>query len=99
MAKLRLSRLRDIGWSLWDPIGLNPSGGNWEDLPNADEYDGYLIKVANMIRNGEPYEKTVGYLIAMEQERMGLGAASGIKERAEAVVAAIGADAQLWAEP
>ncbi|MBO9197506.1 hypothetical protein J5277_25655 [Rhizobium sp. 16-449-1b] len=37
-----LSRLRDIGSSLWDPIGLMPEGWTWRDDDAAgfeDEYD------------------------------------------------------------
>jgi hypothetical protein len=40
--KVRLSRLRDIGWTEWDPIGLCPPEG-WEGIPAADEYDGYPV--------------------------------------------------------
>ena len=52
--KLRLSRLRDIGWSLWDPIGLNDFGDDWESVTFADEYDSYLIKVAGMLKKVAP---------------------------------------------
>ena len=34
---IALSRLREIGWSAWDPIGLADS-----DCPR-DEYDAYLL--------------------------------------------------------
>jgi len=38
---LKLSRLRDIGWREWDPIGLLPQGDAWESYPEfADEYFG-----------------------------------------------------------
>ena len=35
--KIRLSRLRDIGWSTWDPIGLLENNQSWEDVGYADE--------------------------------------------------------------
>ncbi len=47
--KIKLSRLRDIGWSLWDLIGLLKSGQRWEDdecRPFANEYDAYLLNAA-----------------------------------------------------
>ena len=53
--KLKLSRLRDIGWSIWDPIGLMGSEQNWDDedcRPFADEYDSYLIQAAGQLRRG-----------------------------------------------
>ena len=46
-----LNRLRDIGWTLWDPIGLLPPEGEWDDCANrsfAGEYDQYLIAAADM---------------------------------------------------
>ncbi|MBB4630217.1 hypothetical protein SAMN04244581_04955, partial [Paracoccus denitrificans] len=45
--RIKLSKLRDIGWSLWDPIGLldpESPAGRWDDEANlsfADEYDSY----------------------------------------------------------
>ncbi len=30
-SKIRLSRLRDIGWSLWDPIGVTSKNEHWKD--------------------------------------------------------------------
>jgi len=30
--KIKLSRLRDIGWSKWDPIGLLGDGQQWDDV-------------------------------------------------------------------
>ena len=43
--KSRLSHLRHIGWSVWDPIGMLSSGQKWSDedcLPFAGEYDSYI---------------------------------------------------------
>ena len=47
-----LSRLRDIGWKEWDPIGLLAAGEAWDQKPFADEYDDYLRKVAADFRDG-----------------------------------------------
>ena len=99
--KIKLSRLRDIGWSLWDPIGLLPAGETW-DKPNiqpfASEYDGYLLNAASQLRAGKPEYEVVRYLVQIETEHMGLGTDHyGAKQkRALAVVAAIQSDKLLW---
>jgi hypothetical protein len=77
-AKIRLSRLREIGWSVWDPIGLSDMGAA-EDAP--DEYDGYLLKVAGMLRRGEPVENAVLYLVWAETVNMGLAETSQTRKR------------------
>ena len=100
--KIRLSRLRDIGWTLWDPIGLMPSHLKWDDEGNlsfADEYDSYLIYVAGQIRRGVIDSEVTNYLIKIETEHMGLPD-GGIRtrKRAESVVAAIRADKMVWSD-
>ena len=100
--KIRLSRLRDIGWSLWDPIGLLEPGQKWDDedcLPFADEYDGYLMQVAGQLRRGVPDANVAKYLVQIETEHMGLGPGRGVLQRAERVVAAIRADKEIWTYP
>ncbi|MEL7480093.1 MAG: hypothetical protein AAGJ29_00900 [Pseudomonadota bacterium] len=97
--KLRLSRLRDIGWSVWDPIGLNDFDGKWEGLPFADEYDGYLVQAASMLRANEPDNAAIDYLVKAETEYMGISESAGTRERAKATVEAINADAQIWSYP
>jgi hypothetical protein len=96
---IRLSRLRDIAWSLWDPLGLMPPGEAWNDEANqtfADEYDTYLVHAAGQVRRGAPDAEVVAYLVGIETGYMALGETSGREERARAVVAAIRADDQLW---
>ncbi len=70
---LQLSRLRDIGWSLWDPIGLLDPGQAWTGHPAADEYDGYLSTVASLIRDAHPDKECVAYLVNVALVHMGLG--------------------------
>lgn len=96
-SRVRLSRLRDIGWRHWDPIGLGDIDGSWETSDAADEYDGYLLKVAAMVRN-EGDETATNYLIWAESEQMGMGVRADTRSRAESTVAAIRADDQLWRE-
>lgn len=96
--KIRLSRLRDIGWSLWDPIGLKHLEGDWQESDAADEYDGYLLKVAGMLRNNEPHESAVEYLVWAETENMGLSGGEDTRPRAEAVVKAISEAKDLWSD-
>lgn len=89
---VQLSRLRRIGWSLWDPIGLRQfSGDDWRDGGAcADEYDRYLLQVASRLRRGETLAAVAAYLEEIETENMGLNRAFNTNERAEATVAAIG---------
>lgn len=97
--KLRLSRLRDLGFSIWDPIGLLGEGERWEHKPFADEYDGYLRAAAGMLRRGKPEDEVIGYLVAVETEHMGLGQnADGALDRATRLVRAISEDDALWTE-
>jgi hypothetical protein len=104
--RVKLSKLRDIGWNLWDPIGLlrsnGPFSGRWSDEANqgfADEYDRYLISAAYQLRQGEPCNQVVNYLVHIESDYMGLGEHHTSRERAEAVVAAILADDRIWTWP
>ncbi|MGO4836916.1 hypothetical protein AB4144_32195 [Rhizobiaceae sp. 2RAB30] len=100
--RLKHSRLRDIGWSLWDPIGLLPTGETWDHEDNlnfADEYDRYLSDAATELREGRPDAEVVALLVNIEADHMGLGERPDSQTRAAAVVAAIHADDQLWTFP
>jgi hypothetical protein len=89
--KIMLSRLREIGWSLWDPIGLKGVGdGEWQDGGKcADEYDGYLLQVVGRLRRGERTAEVVAYLEKTETGHIGLNPNATTHSRAEATVAAI----------
>ena len=97
-ARIRLSRLRDIGWRCWDPIALGGPDGDWADSAAADEYDGYLFQVARMVRQNEGDDTAAQHLVWAESEHMGLGMRADTLERARATIAAIRADDQLWNE-
>lgn len=94
--KIRLSKLREIGWTLWDPIGLLDIESDWRSAGFADEYDTYLVRVAGMLRNGESSDDAVAYLIEIETDHMGLSKAPGSRKRAERVVEAINSDQSIW---
>lgn len=94
--KIRLSRLRDIGWSVWDPIGLLEKNKSWEDISYADEYDGYMLRAAGMLRRKESKNNVIDYLVTIETEHMGLSFSDGVRERAAEVVKRIEDDDQLW---
>ena len=103
---LDLTRLRNIGWECWDPIGLLGSGGSnagkWHDdrnLPFADEYDRYLVAAALQLRKGAPPGQVVAYLVHIETQYMCLERRPDTLDRAEAVVAAILADNGIWHSP
>ena len=69
--KIQLSRLREIGWQLWDPIGLaDRTGLSGEGC--ADEYDHYLLHVVSMFCRGASMAETTDYLTAVTSEHMGL---------------------------
>jgi hypothetical protein len=86
---VKLSVLRDIGWDRWDPIRLNGSDGGWRRSNAADEYDRYLLRVADSVQSGEPNGTLVDYLVSIETGHMGLANTSSARSRAEATVAAI----------
>ncbi|MGI9383194.1 MAG: hypothetical protein ACR2PO_08565 [Methyloligellaceae bacterium] len=83
--KLKLSRIRDIAWSIWDPIGLRGLEGDWPD----DEYDTYVLRAAGMIRNGHSLKVVADYLVEIEEFYMGLGRKSDTRKRAEQTAKAI----------
>lgn len=104
--RVQLSKLRDIGWRLWDPIGLLSSDGtsheDWEDddcQGFADEYDRYLVFAASQLKRGEQPDQVVQYLVEIEANHMGLGEGPTSRDRAKAVVTAILADDSIWTWP
>lgn len=99
---IKLSRLRDIGWAHWDPIGLLAEGKHWNDedaISFADEYDSYLIAAAGMLRRGTPDQQVVDFLLQIETDHMALTEQPDSIARAKATVAAIKADDELWTYP
>lgn len=100
--RLKLSRLRDIGWGLWDPIGILAPSAGWDDEGCegfADEYDTYLATAARRLREGASAAQVVAYLVDIETRHMGLRERPDTRSRAEAVVAAILADDAIWTWP
>jgi hypothetical protein len=99
---LDVSKLRDIGWTRWDPINLLGSAQTdrqWysdKNLPFADEYDSYLVFAAYELRNGAPPQQIVDYLVHIETQHMCLAERPDTRDRAQAVVKAILADDSIW---
>lgn len=97
--RLSLSRLRAIGWTYWDPIGIRAIDGrdDWHqfDESAASEYDDYLRRAAKKLNDGVSAPKVVAYLVEIETLGMGLGKNGTTQTRAEATVAAMLADDQL----
>lgn len=79
-----LSRLREIGWNRWDPIGLNGLEDNADD-----EYDTYLLQAAGRLWNGESEEEVTEFLVGVETDDMGLADAPGVRPRAREAVGAL----------
>lgn len=79
--QIRLSVLRDIGWKLWDPIGLGSPGGGWPEHC-ADEYDRYLLHLVGMLNQGKSPEEAADYLEWVRSEYMGLGPSNTLARNA-----------------
>jgi hypothetical protein len=86
---VKLSVLRDIGWSEWDPIGLRTLEGGWQGSSAADEYDQYLLHVAGRLQRGEADGGLVDYLVDIETDHMGSSPSPTAQPRAVATVKAI----------
>ena len=70
--------VRTILLSDWDPIGI-------AGIPQAaDEYDGYVADIAQMVEAGSAVSTLAKHLMMIEVERMGL---SGNANRAQSVAA------------
>jgi hypothetical protein len=82
--KFKLSRLREIGWRCWDPIGLSRE----ESRPD-DEYDSYLMVAAGRLWNGASDDEVMAYIVRVETEHMGLGDVPGVRARARETVHAL----------
>ncbi|TNM66203.1 hypothetical protein [Aliirhizobium smilacinae] len=79
-----LQTIRDIGWSLWDPIGLNTHNGPPAEA--IDEYDSYLLEAIAMLRDGRPLQDVIATLVDIESEHMALGESPDSEERATQTV-------------
>ena len=86
--KIQLSKLREIGWTRWDPIGLVDLVDEQGNGP-ADEYDNYLIHVVSLLSQGQSEQTAIDYLKTIEAEHMGLGKQSDSDVRSSQTVAAI----------
>jgi len=87
--RVQLSRLRDIGFRDWDPIGILREGQPWKDHPAADEYDPYLLDLAGRLLGGAGDAEAADFLMWVESDHMGLGTAARTADRAAATVRAV----------
>ena len=62
-----LQRLREIGWSLWDPVGLQDT-----DCPR-DEYDKYLLHSVRLFGEGKSRAEVAAYLEDIACDYIGMG--------------------------
>jgi hypothetical protein len=76
-------RLREILNRDWDPIGVV------RDFSADDEYDGYVGKIAAMLRDNASDEELLTYLKWAEVEHMGLGPARFDRTRILEVITAL----------
>ena len=96
--KINLQRLREIGWSIWDPLALSEEGEEWQGAVFADEYDSYLLKAAGMVRNGKEDREIIAYLVRSETDDMGMGDSMTARLHAHRLVKAIRAERALWSD-
>jgi hypothetical protein len=85
VSTIQLSHLRNIGWELWDPIGLR----DVRDSGCEDEYDTYLLQVVSRLTRRDTRSEVASYLVNVESENMGLGFTISALARATATVEAI----------
>jgi hypothetical protein len=86
---IQLSRLRDIGWEIWDPIGLRAVLGPCGNSGPDDEYDCYLLEAVNRLKRLDAIPEVANYLVDIEVEHMGLRPNASTLARAIATVEAI----------
>lgn len=80
-----LSRLREVLNRDWDPIGVAGEGGV------DDEYDGYVGKLAAMLRDDASDEDMIAYFKWVEVERMGLCTAERFDRKRDHILGVIAA--------
>ena len=68
----KIDRIRDIGWTHWDPIGLAKHIDDWRELEWTDEYDAYLLRAFSVLWHGDNVHKATRYLLQFEAVSMGL---------------------------
>jgi hypothetical protein len=67
---INLSRLRDIGWTLWDPMAVRPPAGLWPD-DGEDQYDSFLVHASTMMNHGRSRQDAALYLIQIASILLG----------------------------
>jgi hypothetical protein len=79
------SRLREVLNRDWDPIGVAGDGSV------EDEYDGYMGKIAAMLRDNASDEELLAYLKWAEVENMGLGSEEQFNRHRDRILGVIAA--------
>jgi len=83
------SRLREVLNRDWDPIGGCPK----------DEYDGYMGKIAAMLRENASDEEMLAYFKWAEVENMGLGSEEQFDRHRDRILGVIAALRKVGASP
>lgn len=65
-SRRRRIAIRRILMSKWDPIGVR------DEPMAADEYDGYIGDICALLDRDATDKEIIGYLFAVETDRMGL---------------------------
>jgi hypothetical protein len=84
-----INALRELGWSLWDPIEILVTKTTWRGTAFEDEYDTYLIEMQNMARRGLQVEELTNYAINIVDEWMELGRNDEVEARSRNLAQAV----------
>ena len=98
---INIERLREHSWALWDPIGLSATMGGWTGQPFEDEYDVYISKAAEMLRENRELEEVIAHLFYIQSQYIGVGPKKMddlICAKLRTLVIAISEDHSIWYE-
>ena len=62
-----LTKVKQILWEKWDPIGVNDGDNEWDD-----EYDSYAPHISRLALEGKDEERIALSLSSAEKDSMGM---------------------------
>lgn len=89
--RIDIERLREIAWSIWDPIPNGDATSDWKQVEWPDEYDRYMLKAFEYLWNTGDERRAVDYLYGIETSAMSLSERPGREDRVSDTVKALNA--------
>lgn len=83
---VKISALREIGWTYWDPIGLRGMVNDDYTQGPVDEYDSYLLSAFGKLVNGKSDSEVSSYLADIASNHMGLGSVDDFHQSSKRTV-------------